>query len=109
MIQVKHILEKLNGVRSSLDIAMHQNINVFGADVHKWIHDCPIAVEELEKIEDYFGVTLPAEYRLFLLNITDGGAGPSLGLKSLAEATDWKMKNAQKDILRRPFLYASIL
>jgi hypothetical protein len=48
----------------------------------------PLARDLLEKIEEEQGVELPDDYRRFLLEVGNGGAGPGYGLYSLEEALE---------------------
>ncbi|WP_219687214.1 SMI1/KNR4 family protein, partial [Streptomyces anatolicus] len=57
---------------------------VFGADFHTYGHRfelLPVLTEEeVAAVERHRGVTFPAEYRTFLLEVGAGGAGPDYGL-----------------------------
>ncbi|MEU1019468.1 SMI1/KNR4 family protein [Streptomyces sp. NPDC005898] len=57
---------------------------VFGADFHTYGHRfelLPVLTEEqVAAVERHRGVTFPAEYRAFLLEVGAGGAGPDYGL-----------------------------
>lgn len=46
----------------------------------------PAAEADVAAFEREHGVTPPEPYRRFVTDIDDGGAGPSYGLKSRAEA-----------------------
>jgi len=53
---------------------------LFGAVVHRYQLNPPIAARELDDFEQALQVTLPADYRYFLTHIGNGGAGPFAGL-----------------------------
>jgi len=54
----------------------------------------PIAsVELVEAFEQQHQITLPEEYRAFLLQLGNGGAGPDYGLDSLREWAPWGTLN----------------
>ena len=57
----------------------------FGADLHKYRWNPPASPEEVEAFEQKIGVSLPEEYRNFLLQAGNGGAGPFCGLFSLEQ------------------------
>ncbi|MFH8291167.1 SMI1/KNR4 family protein [Streptomyces sp. NPDC018059] len=57
---------------------------VFGAEFHQYGHGfalLPVLTrEQVAAVERHRGVTFPAEYRSFLLEVGAGGAGPDYGL-----------------------------
>ncbi|MDH2433787.1 SMI1/KNR4 family protein [Pokkaliibacter sp. MBI-7] len=58
----------------------------FGVQRHRYELRLPINESRLEKLEEEYGITLPEDYRNFILNISNGGAGPGYGLYSIEEA-----------------------
>lgn len=52
----------------------------FGARAHRYLLRPPLAPDRVEHLEREAGVSLPADYRDFVLELGDGGAGPALGL-----------------------------
>ncbi|WP_133917287.1 SMI1/KNR4 family protein [Streptomyces sp. NBC_00582] len=69
----------------------------------------PLSEPEISEAEAQWGVSLPAEYRSFLLEVGAGGAGPGYGL-SVLRRTDagWLWSNVDRglrhDYLGLPFL-----
>lgn len=64
---------------------------VFGAIGHKFVLHPVLTVAELADLEQGIGVRLPAEYRSFLLEVGNGGAGPGYGLERVEWAIDgWR-------------------
>lgn len=61
---------------------------VFGANVHHFECYPPLAESELIQFEIKFGIRLPVEYRLFILLVGNGGAGPAYGVFRLGEMDD---------------------
>jgi hypothetical protein len=59
--------------------------DVFGADVHRFQLNPPRPEADVLEFEVRHGVTLPREYREFLIDIGDGGAGPFYGIFPLGE------------------------
>ncbi|MFE7801570.1 HEAT repeat domain-containing protein [Nocardia sp. NPDC057440] len=60
----------------------------FGARTHGFRMNPPLSESTVAGFETEHGVVLPEGYRRFLLEVADGGAGPSYGLVPLAEAYD---------------------
>ena len=57
----------------------------FGADAHGYRLNPPLTEPEAVAVERWLGVTLPAEYRAFVTQVGDGGAGPGYGVHSLCD------------------------
>ena len=51
----------------------------FGAEVHQWKLREPLAKHQIAEFEGVHSIRLPDDYRRFLLEIGDGGLGPSHG------------------------------
>ena len=58
----------------------------FGVKKHRYELQPPIEESRLVKLERKYGISLPEEYRHFVLEIGNGGAGPSYGLYSIEGA-----------------------
>ncbi len=72
----------------------------------KWQQLTPISQSELTEIEHAFNVCLPEAYRQFLLQVTNGGFGPTAGLIPLADATKYfREHNGYETILSTPFTH----
>jgi hypothetical protein len=82
---------------------------VFGSLGHHWRLEPPLTADELAEVEDRLRVTLPEEYRSFLLEAARGGAGPAYGLFSLRRIDGgWRWEGDGADLtdldtLDRPF------
>ena len=53
---------------------------VFGSGHHEYAHAAPVSEKEVQRIENQYGFEVPGEYRQFLTEIGNGGAGPGYGL-----------------------------
>ncbi|MFD3548994.1 SMI1/KNR4 family protein [Streptomyces sp. NPDC058655] len=70
------------GVRQRVQslVAAPGSDRVFGAVGHKFFLEDPLTSAELADLEGQMGVSLPEEYRGFLLHVGAGGAGPAHGV-----------------------------
>lgn len=75
------IAEKLD--RAAADPRLR---DVFGAGKHGYRLNPPLPEHEVAVFEAEHGIRLPESYRTFLLEVGDGGAGPSYGLLRFADA-----------------------
>ena len=78
-----------------------KNLRVFGASGHKYKLRPTLSKSELQEFEQTYQVKLPEDYRFFLKEIGNGGAGPGYGLYPLSKTTD----NFRPDV---PFSLASL-
>ena len=62
--------------------------SVFGSEYHQYKLNPPICQSQLSDVETRYNCQFPTEYRRYLLEIADGGAGPGLGIYSLAKALE---------------------
>ena len=76
--QIIRIKEKLTKLKNS-----DQDFEIFGSDTHEYNLNPTKTEFEIEKFETENQITLPEDYREFLLHIGNGGAGPYYGLEPL--------------------------
>jgi hypothetical protein len=72
----------------------------------------PIDIKEVVEIENYYGITLPSEYRAFITTIGNGGVRPNRGLLSLQDSLMYlyavkQEKRLDKEFLKIPFIHTS--
>lgn len=60
---------------------------LIGSRIHKYELGTRLTEPELAALESSYCVDIPAEYRLFLLNVGNGGVGPGYGLEPLRPPT----------------------
>ncbi|HWY33924.1 MAG TPA: SMI1/KNR4 family protein, partial [Nitrosopumilaceae archaeon] len=78
MTQIERIKNKFQNLQKR-DVGL----SVFGAFMHKYELNAPLAEESILKFERKYSVQLPPDYRNFLLVIGNGGAGPYYGMETL--------------------------
>lgn len=77
LLRIKEKLQKL--------AQFDPQCTLFGAAKHKYSLNPKKTPLELESFEAQHNLTLPQEYRDFLIQLGNGGAGPYYGLFSLEE------------------------
>jgi hypothetical protein len=83
MLDPAEVLEKLQ-LASELDIKRA----AFGASTHKYKVNPPLSEAEIVTAEQKYSMQLPDDYRTFLREVGNGGAGPYYGLFKLGEEDD---------------------
>ncbi|XZF15631.1 SMI1/KNR4 family protein [Chitinophagaceae bacterium MMS25-I14] len=99
--QINRIKDKLDKLRNA-----DHDFEIFGSETHEYKLKPSKTEQELEKFETENQITLPEEYREFLLYVGNGGAGPYYGLEPLEDGreTDLDFKNGKDLIeLSKPF------
>jgi hypothetical protein len=85
---------------------------VFGAQYHGFVLHPPLPEPQLTAFESQYRVKLPTDYRRFLSEVGNGGAGPHFGLFGLGERTDlrnpvhWEENDGEVGVLSKPFPHA---
>ena len=86
-------------VRSAIEALRQRDsaLEKFGALGHRYYLNPPLTEPEVMRFEERHGIRLPEDYRDFVLNVGDGGAGPYYGVFRLGrmdsltrEETIWK-------------------
>jgi len=77
-------------VRARLDLLrrLDRGLSVFGASSHQHRFARPLDESQVETFEREHGLHLPEDYRLFLTEVGNGGAGPFYGIFALGEMDD---------------------
>ena len=74
--------------------AADAGLEQFGAKAHQYRWAPPAALTEVEGFEREIGTRLPEDYRAFLLQAGNGGAGPFYGLFSLEQVREaWPVES----------------
>ena len=81
-----NIDESLKQIRKDFFTLQSRGPAVFGAKSHLYRLNDPLTEETVKAFEHEHGITLPEDYRLYLTDFADGGAGPAYGVYPLAEA-----------------------
>jgi hypothetical protein len=80
-LDIQILKEKLKELKSA-----DKDYKVFGSGKHRYL-SYPVSVEEIENFETKFNLSIPQNFRKFLIEI-GCGAGPCYGIFSLKEVID---------------------
>lgn len=84
-------------------------LRVFGADVHEFRLNAPLPKADVVAFENVHKVSLPDDFRQFLTNVGNGGAGPFYGVFPLGKMDDnfglrtWHEDDGFIGVLSKPF------
>ena len=102
MLDVAHVQEWLRRLSAT-------HADVFGANGHHFQLNSVLDDMEILAFEQRHGIHLPADYRDFLANIGNGGAGPYYGVFPLGkmdgihELKPWSERDGFIGMLSEPF------
>lgn len=97
--QIKIIKEKLD------ELALKDTkLQVFGSPIHHYRKKSTLNEHDVKSFEKRYNIQLPAEYREFILQITNGGAGPYYGLEPLEDGLYQDLDCKTNDNLTNPAL-----
>jgi len=77
---------------------------IFGASKHRYHQNGRLYEPEVKSFEKRFNIVLPADYREFVLQVTNGGPGPYYGLESLEDSLYQDLDYRRKADLINPGL-----
>jgi hypothetical protein len=97
---------QITRIRQKLEEVIRARLRPFGCNRHGFrLGPCADA-DDLELFESLCEVALPAEYRRFISEMGDGGAGPAYGLLALGRGLAYERTPVTPDLLRQPFPFA---
>ncbi|BDI18435.1 hypothetical protein ANSO36C_42370 [Nostoc cf. commune SO-36] len=81
---------------------------VFGSESHQYQFKPCLSNKDIQVFESRYNIILPGEYRNFLLEVGNGGAGPGYGLSVLLgieyeDVIPEKLYQEKYEILSKPF------
>jgi hypothetical protein len=104
-----YISDRIERMAVKLRAVARGNYQPFGADGHRFQLNQPLSERQIVGFESRYGIQLPSDYRAFIRQVVNGGAGPAYGLYSLEEAlTKGRRMPVPDDFLRTPFPHAQV-
>jgi hypothetical protein len=96
--------EQLERIKQKLELLKSKDnrLTNFGAQKHKYIFNKMVSQDTIEAFEKKYSITLPDEYKSFLTQIGNGGAGPYYGLESLEDSLLEDLDYRETDRLTLP-------
>ncbi|MBK8270721.1 MAG: SMI1/KNR4 family protein [Planctomycetes bacterium] len=74
--------ERIGRILTRLERVRELGLPCFGSEKHKFVLHSTLEESEVEAFESKHGISLPADYRAFLLQAGNGGAGALLWITS---------------------------
>lgn len=105
MSNVDAIGPQLTRIRQKLQDAARRRLRPFGSSRHDFCLKACADPDDLDLFESLCQITLPPDYRRFISELGDGGAGPAYGLLPLAAGLAHGPAPATPDLLQKPFPY----
>ena len=103
-----------NYINESLQRLFAANVDIFGANDHRFQFNPPLSDAVVGEFERRHRVSLPSEYRHFITEIGNGGAGPYYGVFPLGQMDGlgndfqaWQENDGFVGILSAPFPLSS--
>lgn len=85
---MKPSVDDFRQIVTDLQRVREAGVRVFGSDSHSFEMNPVLSEKEIQRFEAKHGIRLPTDYRMFLLHVGRGGAGPAYGLFDLGEMDD---------------------
>jgi hypothetical protein len=95
-------IPRVRAALTDLQQKPHSLNQIWGAAAHRFVPNPPISRERVSELELGHGIELPADYRAYLTELGNGGAGPWQGLLPLEEAIRESVVGCP-DCLSQPF------
>jgi len=80
----------------------------FGAEEHCFRLEPVLSEQRVGDFEARWRIQLPSDYRDFIIQVGNGGAGPAYGMFPLDETITYRAKNLPADFLLSPFPYQTL-
>jgi len=82
------IAKKITSIKAKLAKLkqLDQGLRIFGADSHRYALGETLSPSVLDEFQSHHQIRLPEDYRAFLLEVGNGGAGPYYGLQTLQDS-----------------------
>jgi len=98
-------------MRDALAFLQSVQPRVFGADAHGFRMNPPLLGPDAKAFEKIHNISLPDDFRQFLTEVGNGGAGPFYGVFPLGKMDDnfsfgtWQEDDGVVGVLSQPFLF----
>lgn len=87
---MKPSVDDFREIVTDLQRVREAGVRVFGSDSHRFKMNPVLSEAEVRAFEAKHKIKLPEDYRLFLLHVGRGGAGPAYGLFNLGEMDSYR-------------------
>ncbi|BAZ11102.1 hypothetical protein NIES4071_29280 [Calothrix sp. NIES-4071] len=99
--------DKIENLKNKLRqlTSLDKSFEVFGSESHEYKLNPCLSETEVNNLEAKYKVTLPDEFRNFVLKVGNGGAGPGYGLIGIDNVELSKIELLGSDFLSLPFAF----
>jgi SMI1 / KNR4 family (SUKH-1) len=97
--------DKMQNLKNKLSqlASLDKSSEVFGSESHQYKLNPCLSEKEVCELEAKYKITLPQEFRDFILKVGNGGSGPGYGLVGIDSVELSKMDLLGNDFLSSPF------
>src|SRR5258708_24579144 len=96
-------------LRQRIELLLERQPDIFGANGHHFEMNAPLSEEHVQAFDRRRRISLPDDYRWFITNVGNGGAGTYYGVVPLGEMDDgdeiksWEENDVMVGSLSMPF------
>ncbi|MFT3879321.1 MAG: SMI1/KNR4 family protein [Gemmatales bacterium] len=96
---------RIYSILKKLEVTKAKDSWPFGAEEHCFRLEPVLTGLQVADFEAQYHIQLPSEYREFIMQVGNGGAGPAYGLFPLDETVKYRGNTIPANFLRSPFPY----
>lgn len=98
-----NLSDRLATISRKFELARIDGCRPFGSDNHRMTLNRSLTQAAVMQFETTHKISLPPQYRAFISEFADGGAGPGYGMHSLDKASAQAYQCGDRSFLARPF------
>jgi len=104
-MQINRIIKNHNNLKK---VNPNKYTKIFGASKHKFQLNPVATTKQVIEFENKYNFSFPDEYRRFILEVGDGGAGPYYGIKKRFTHIGSTLRHEEAKLYTKPCIYTEI-